>query len=82
MVFNFLVNIDLGIVDLFSQSAVKNFIRTPQTNLLSQINRVSEKILLYLCGCCERAVNSIISAFRQLHRSGFNLEFETLFESI
>ena len=29
-----------------------------------------------------RAVNSIISVFTQLHRSGFNSEFETLYESI
>ena len=35
-----------------------------------------------LCGCCGGDINSIISSFTQLHRSGFNLEFETLYESI
>ena len=35
-----------------------------------------------LCSYCGGAVDSIISVFTQLHRSGFNLEFETLFESI
>ena len=35
-----------------------------------------------LCGYCGGAVDSIISVFTQLHRSGFNLEFQTLFESI
>ena len=35
-----------------------------------------------LCDDCRGAVDSIMSAFTQLHRSGFNLEFETLFGSI
>ena len=35
-----------------------------------------------LCGYCGSTVDSIISIFTLLHRSGFNLEFETLFESI
>ena len=35
-----------------------------------------------LYGHCGGAVDSIISIVTQLHRSGFNLEFETLFESI
>ena len=33
-----------------------------------------------LCGYCGAALDSIISVFAQLHRSGFNLEFETLFD--
>ena len=40
------------------------------------------KIVPRLCGYCVGAVDSIISNFTQLHRSSFNLEFETLFESI
>ena len=43
---------------------------------------VSQKIVSRLCGCCEGAVDSIISDFTQLHRSGLNLEFENLLESI
>ena len=39
-------------------------------------------IVLFLCGYRGGVVDSIISVFTQLHRSGFNLEFETLFESI
>ena len=35
-----------------------------------------------LCGYCGAAIDSIISVFTQLHRSGFNLEFETLPESM
>ena len=35
-----------------------------------------------LCGYCGGAVDSIIPVFTQLHRSGFNLEFETLYESV
>ena len=35
-----------------------------------------------LCGCCGGAVDSIISVFTQLHRSSFNLEFETSYESM
>ena len=35
-----------------------------------------------LCSCCGGAVDSILSIYVQLHRSGFNLEFETMFESI
>ena len=46
------------------------------------MSKVSQKIVPCLCGCCGGAVNATISAFSQLHRSGFNLEFETLFESI
>ena len=41
-----------------------------------------EIIVPRLCGCCEGAVGSIISVFTQLHRPGFNLEVDTLFESI
>ena len=41
-----------------------------------------EIIVARLCGYCGGAVDSIISVFTQLHRSGFNFEFETLNESI
>ena len=44
--------------------------------------RVSKRIVPHLCGCCGGAVYSIISVFTQLHRLGFNLDFETLYESI
>ena len=40
------------------------------------------EIVPRLCGCCGGVVNLIISVFTQLHRSGFNLEFETPYESI
>ena len=40
------------------------------------------KILPRLCGCCGGAVDSIIMAFAQLHRLGFSLEFEALYEPI
>ena len=33
-------------------------------------------------GCCGGAVALIVWFFKQLHKSGFNLEFETLLESI
>ena len=43
----------------------------------------STKIIVSrLCGCCGGAVHPIISISTDLHRLGFNLEFETLFESI
>ena len=35
-----------------------------------------------LCGYCRGAVDSTISVFTRMHRSSFNLEFETSFESI
>ena len=44
--------------------------------------RVSQKIVLCLSGCCRGAADSIISVFTKLHRSGFNLAFEILYESI
>ena len=47
-----------------------------------QTYRVSQKIVPQLCGCCKGAVDSIISVLTQLHRPGFNLELDTLFESI
>ena len=56
-------------------------------NLLNQykdftIYRVSQNnCALFVC-YCGGAVDSIISVFTQLHRSAFNLKFETLFESI
>ena len=39
------------------------------------------KIVPFLRGCCGGAVDSVISLSRQLHRSGFNLDFETLYDS-
>ena len=44
--------------------------------------RCPKIIVPRLRGYCGGAVDSIISIFIQLHWSGFNLEFETLFESI
>ena len=41
-----------------------------------------KKIVPCLYGYCGGAVDSIISIFTQLHRSGFNLEFEALFEPL
>ena len=35
-----------------------------------------------LCSYCGGAIGSYVSVFTQLHLSGFNLEFETLFKSI
>ena len=44
--------------------------------------RCPKKIVPRLCGCYRGALNSIILVFTQLHRSDFNLEFATLYESI
>ena len=41
-----------------------------------------KKTVSRLSSCCGGAVDSIISVYTQLHRSGFNYEFETFFESI
>ena len=41
-----------------------------------------QKIVRCLYVCFGGAMDSIIFVFTQLHRSGFNLEFETLFESV
>ena len=41
-----------------------------------------KNIVPRLCGYCGRALNSVFSVFTQLYRSSFNLEFETLFETI
>ena len=40
------------------------------------------RIFTCLCIRCGGAVASIVSVFAQLRRSGFNIDFETLFESI
>ena len=40
--------------------------------------RVSQKVVPCFCGHYVGAIDSIISVFAHLHRSGFNLEFETL----
>ena len=34
------------------------------------------------CNCCGGDVDRIISVFTKLHQSGFNLEYETYFESV
>ena len=39
-------------------------------------------IVLRFCGYCEGAVDPVALFVTLLHRSGFNLEFKTLFESI
>ena len=41
-----------------------------------------KKLVSRLCDCCGGAVDSSISSFKQLHRSMFNFDFETLYESI
>ena len=43
--------------------------------------RCRKIIVLWLCGYCGGAVDLIISIFTPSYRPGFNLEFETLFES-
>ena len=40
------------------------------------------KFVPCLCGYCGGAVDSVFSLLGQLHSLSFNLEFETLFESI
>ena len=49
--------------------------------LVQQTQGVPEKLCLVLCDYCGGDVDSIISAVTKLHRSGFNLEFEALFDS-
>ena len=44
--------------------------------------RVSKMIVSHLRGYCGGALDSIISVFTLLDRLGFNLEFETLYDSI
>ena len=51
-------------------------------NSIRNIQGVPKKNVPRLCDCCGGAIDTIISVFIQLHRSGFNLEFETLRESI
>ena len=40
------------------------------------------KFVPRLCVCYGGAIDSIILVFTQMHRLGFNLEFDALFESI
>ena len=49
---------------------------------IDQVYRVSRQIVPRLSDYCKGAVYSIMSDFTQLHRSGFNLGLETLFQSI
>ena len=44
--------------------------------------RASQNVVPRLCSCCGGAIDSIILVFTQLHRSGLNVEFETLYDSI
>ena len=46
------------------------------------IKRVSQKIAPRLYGNCGRAADSIISIFAKLYWSSFNVDFETLIESV
>ena len=71
--------------------------RSPQVSLSSPFPSAFYRFLLLLpsrlfidqerdlqqvqCGYCAGAEDSVISVFTQLHRSCFNLEFETLLES-
>ena len=41
-----------------------------------------QKIVPRLCCCYGGAVDSVVSIFTQLHRSGFKFVFEALYESI
>ena len=47
-----------------------------------EIYTVSKTIVPHLRGYCGGAVDSVISVLTQLHRQDFNLESETLRESI
>ena len=53
-----------------------------QLNAYSIYYRASHKVFARLYGYCGGSVDPIPSVFTQLHRSGFNLIFETLYESI
>ena len=46
------------------------------------VYRVSQKIVPCLCGYCGGAVHFIVPVLTQLDGSGFNLVFDTLYESI
>ena len=61
---------------------IKNFHFSRSPAVLSMYTGCPKKIVPHLCGHCRGAVYSIISVFTQLHRSSFNLEFGTLYESI
>ena len=73
-------------VDRKKGSAQDFFIRTmPDQFLLFKDHKSTgylKIIVPRLRGYCGGVVDSIISIFTQLHRSGFNLEFETMFESL
>ena len=61
-----------------------------ETKIIALLSNISELLLLQgvpktcsqLCGYCGGAVVSIILVFKQLHGSGFNLDFESLLLSI
>ena len=44
--------------------------------------RQSQNIVPHLCGCCRGSVTSVFPLLTKVHRSGFSLEFETLFKPI
>ena len=58
--------------------SAKSFIRS-SSKLQTECPR---KNFCPVCGCCGGAIGSIVSVFKELHWSGFNLEFEILHESI
>ena len=62
-------------------SNLLNFITCFKTHTI-KYTECHKKNVLRECGYYGGAVDSIISVFTQLHRSGFNLEYETLRESI
>ena len=69
---------DTSIVDICEYFRVTSSVRST----LIPITRCPNNIVPRLCGCCGGAVDSFISHFTQLHSSGFNLAFETLYETI
>ena len=44
--------------------------------------QIVKKIVPRLCGCYGEAIDSLISAFTQLHRSGVIFKFETMYEPV
>ena len=62
-----------------------DFMLLKEVNFLCRslmIRRVSKKIVSRLCDCYGGAVALIVSVCTRLHTSDFNVEFDTLFESI
>ena len=72
----------LSALDLHHLNLNPNCLQMPTKNSYNNIQGVAKKIVPHLCGCSGGAVDSIISVFTQLHKSDFNLELLTLYESI